>query len=61
MSYFGDNTPHQEMKDYAETVQYEFVLDDKEVVIVLLAVVNSILDPVETKSDFVRKLRKIDA
>jgi len=59
MSYFGNNTPHQEMLDYADTVKAEFKLSDHQIIIILLKIIESFIDPCETESDNIRKMKKV--
>lgn len=58
MSYFGDKTPHQELLDSVGYVQNRFNLTDAELVILLLKVVSAIADPIDSKSDELRKRKE---
>ena len=58
MSYFGDRTPHQELLDSVEYVQHRFNLTDEELVVLLLNVLSAVADPVDSKSDELRKRKE---
>lgn len=47
MSYFGDQTPHQEMLDCARMVQSNYELTDDELVVILMAVICAVNDPLD--------------
>lgn len=58
MSRFGDGTPHEALLNAAESVQDDFGLTDRELVIVLLAVLQYKNDPLDDENNKIRE-RKI--
>ena len=55
MSYFGDNTPQQELLDQTEHIQEQFELTDQELVTVVLNVLSALVDPYDDFKESARK------
>ena len=61
MSYFGDDTPQQEMYDAIQAVQIDFSLSPSQLFIVVMDALRGLVDPGEYKSNELRSnRRKID-
>lgn len=58
MSRFGDGTPHEDLLNAAEEVQDDYSLTDRELVIILLAVLQYKNDPLDDENNKLRE-RKI--
>ena len=54
MSYFGDNTPHQELLEYVEYLQERFELDQEETAILMIKVTSAIIDPCDVIHEEIR-------
>ena len=55
MSTFGDGTPHEDLFNAAENIQDDYALTDKELVTILLAVLQQKNDPFDEENDELRK------
>lgn len=58
MSRFGDGTPHEDLLNAVENVQDDYGLTDRELVIVLLAVLQLKNDPIDENNELRERKRE---